>query len=216
MSILQQLTSLPDTQLNQQIADFSKRYDGTNMLFTGTLKGIPFENSLFYVKIRYPHLRLTNITDEYFIDVREKFSLIPYLPKIGYYNYLGKCLFLAKKPQKQYKRSICSSIYRMYNPNKDTRLGVTDDLFSVTLETLNPSYVPLDSLTHPLLTNIAINRFFAITSYKNKNFLTYRCCAIAELDYTSMTIKPTHEIMRQEIVDFLKRTGVTKWKLQPI
>jgi len=216
MSILQQLTSLPDTQLDQQVADFSKRYDGTSMLFTGIIKEKSYENALFYVKLRYPHLRLTSVTDEFMIDVRSSFSLVPYLPKVGYYNYLGKCLFLAKKPQRQYKRSACSSIYRMYSPNKDTTIGITDDFYSVVLETLNPSYVPLDTLTHPLLTNIAINRFFAVTSYKNKNFLTYRCCAIAELDYTTMTIKPTHEIMRQEIVDFIKRTGVTKWKLQPI
>lgn len=216
MHFLQKLTDLPPTH-NLVFEDMQRRYQGTLLKYTPE-KGDAFP-------IRYEQKDGHNILftkengDLFFVDYQKDYPITPLLPKIGYYNVGGNPIFLIKLPQRQWKHSFCSGIYRAIGlmGKVDTRL-TPQQWFELAKETINPQYVSLDDLTHPLFVNIALNRNLCISkinlqSIPSKTGLFYKRYLIGYLDYNSKVVHIIQPTLRQEVIDYFKYQRIKQWNL---
>ena len=213
MSTCAKLTDLPDGH-ELQTQDFDKRYQNTYLLVEGT----PME-FIGREGIKYHFQDTTKQNKPYIWNVKEKpnLDIVPFLPAIGYYNVGGVPIYLYKVPQKQYKRSFCSSIYTSSSINRGltTRTDQATAWKPIVLEAANPTYALLDEIVKPIFAYVALNRQFAIqTNATNGLNLIYRQYQIGELDFKEKCIQVFQPTFYQEVQDLLKYTGVRKWNLK--
>lgn len=217
MHMYQQLINLGEASVDAYHADFAKKFDST-VILVSTPK---FKDKPMYLKVRGHSLRFqTNeMQDEILVDPREnkhEIYMKPLLPKIGYYNVGNMAINLYKSPQRQWRSSLCNGIYTIgsvINKEYNRQLDQISWL-DVGNAVVNPVYIHMDKITHPLFSNIALDHRFAISTHKGKNFFTYRGCGIGLLDYNNYTIEPLFSHLKQEIADFLQRNGIRVWKLK--
>lgn len=139
------------------------------------------------------------------------------LPKVGYYNVNGNPVYLVKLPQRQWKRSLCNSIYKILPPINTMGAMMTNGniWFALAQEVLNPTYASLDDIRINLFANVAISRKFVVAKdTKGIPCLMYKRYKIAELDFKTRSVIVTQPLLMQEVRDLFKYTGVTTWTLQ--
>ena len=206
MSLLSRLSDLPDGH-SELWHDFSKRFNETYMvLTTDTGKKHPV---FFYGKDgNYLIFRARHQSDNIYVDVNQDANIQPFIPPVGYYNINTQAHYLIKVPQRQWKRSFCNSIYKLKLDDNNQRLG-----WDVVKAILNPEYLDLNAVTTPFLSNIALSKYFALKYIDEKTNLYYRQYQVGHLDFDNMTIHFKQPVLLQEIRDFFKYTGVTKWNL---
>ena len=212
MTFLLRLTDLPEG--NENIAsDFEKRYLSTYLqqyMSNGERRIIYFEgrsgsNYQFWVPSDNSRFLFQPKLDED-LDIR------PLLPDVGYYNVQGHPKYLYKVPQKQYKRSFCSSTYTIAGAGM-TREGNSWTMMAQTV--LDPMYAKLDEITKKLFSYIALTPKFAIQENdKGRSQLLYRQYPVGVLHFKERAIEVIQPTMYQEVMDLFKSTGVQTWKLK--
>lgn len=213
MSIYEQLISVDGATADSLANDYAKRYDGTIMLVTYG-KHI---KSPMYIKCRGHSLILAteHVEDTLQFDGRTNdVQIEAFLPKVGYYNVGNQAINLYKYPQRQWRRSFCNSIYRAGSVNNSLPRANDHSFFTMAQAILNPVYVPMDKVAHPLFGNVALSRWYAIARVRKESFLTYRGCSVGSLCFDTGEITALHSTFQQEIQDFLNRNGVKVWKLK--
>jgi hypothetical protein len=207
MSFLAELTDFDTDDHPYAISDFSKRYLRTYLLYEGKPALVHnveerFINFKFLLDKSYKlyHIGAPNL------------NIQPLLPKVGYYNVQGKPVFLYKNPQKQYKRSFCSSTYTTDEPtlramDRTTLTSYWEDLAQATI---NPDYAHLDELQRSILGYVALNLKFAIQG----NILLYRKYPIGILNFQTRTLTIQQPLLMQEVQDLFQYTEVQTWKLK--
>ena len=141
------------------------------------------------------------------------------MPKVGYYNLRGNPFYIIKSPQRQWKRSLCSSIYQILPPiknieNRTERLP-SSYWFALAKECLNTSYASLDDIQKQIFANIALNNKFVVAKDTNNiPILVYKRYKVAVLDFNSRSVIVTEPLLLQEVRDLFKYTGVTTWTLR--
>jgi len=160
-----------------------------------------------------------SMSDGNFIDFRPTDADVidVLLPKVGYYNVNGNPIYLVKYPQRQWKRSLCSSIYKILSPinTNNNRNHPADIWYALGKESLSPIYASLDDIKINLFANVAISLKFVVAKDQfDVPCLMYKRYKVAELDFANRTVIVTQPLLRQEIQDLFKYTGVRTWTLQ--
>ena len=210
MSILYRLTSVPDGNPDGQMQDFERRYGNTYMSYTNP------EDERFPVfvrRVRGMQICMNTEDRELVDDLRTIKGLDVILPKVGYYNINGQARYLVKRPQRQWRRSLNSSIYQLLSP-EITMPSLDPEWLELCREIEAPSYVNLSQLSHPFFTNVAMSPLFAVARNKGNNFLVYRRCKVGSLDQKKKIITLTHKTLEQEVKDLIRRQGAYEWRLQ--
>ena len=89
--------------------DMTRRYENTYMVMD--VKGVP--TPVAYAgssASKYVFSAIDGRTIELRPTDTDEINVL--LPKVGYYNVNGNPIYLVKCPQRQWKRSLCNSIYR--------------------------------------------------------------------------------------------------------
>jgi len=212
MNCFAKLTDLPETS-DLIRSDFEKRYLNTYMRQTIDSK----ERIVYFIGFdgSNAHFRDSQSGKTAIHSIREDVALDTFLPNVGYYNVMGRPMYLYKNPQKQWKRSFCNSIYVTDAPGMNGRQDNATAWRDIALEVMKPVYAHLDELTKKLYAYVALTKKFAIAADPQGNMnLLYRQYTVGRLDFASHIITVLQPTLKQEIMDLLKYTGVTTWKLQ--
>ena len=212
MKSLELLTDLPDGH-PQQLLDFDQRYSNTTLLYT-TAEG---ERHLVnYSGQEHGKIFLYRSgADLIELSVKSQPDIKPWLPAIGYYNVGSIPFYLLKTPGRQYKRSMCPGVYKLYPTNFLMRdVNSRDYWHHLVQQTLAPIYMHMDQVVSKACTDVALSREFAISSVRaNQPLLHYRQYPIGNLDYESRSVIILQPALKQEVMDFFKNTGVKQWNI---
>lgn len=194
--------------------DMTRRYENTYMVMD--VKGVP--TPVAYAgssASKYVFSDISGSTIELRPTDTDEINVL--LPKVGYYNVNGNPIYLVKHPQRQWKRSLCSSIYKILPPINTMMGGPQGGMlwFALAKEVLNPTYASLDDIRINLFANVAISSKFVVAK-DNMGIpcLMYKRYKIAELDFKNRTVIVTQPLLMQEVRDLFKYTGVSTWTLQ--
>ena len=213
MNTLQRLTDLTNG-IEQQLADFDKRYLNTFMLLDGRVAYYVGRNGHQF------HFNMADDDTTIIWDHRNnpEWDIQVLLPSVGYYNVGGTPVYLYKVPQKQWKRSFCSSIYSASNITEGGitgRRGNEAAFKQIALAAIKPIYAHLDELTKPLYAYVALTKKFAIqANHKNDMMLMYRQYMVGRLNFNEKVVEVVQPTLYQEVADFFKYTGVKEWKMK--
>lgn len=203
MSLFARLSELPNGHADER-NDFDKRFNHT-YLINYEKKEKPEVLLNRGLDGYYVHFRRKS-GETYVVDGRKDFPIEPFMPKTGYYNSNLNLFYIYKTPARQWKRSICSSIYRI-----NTELTIHKDNWYDLIEgILNKQYVHIDYINNPLFSKYAITPNFAVKPDLN---LYYKEHVIASINFQSKEIKLMEQELKQELLDFFKHHGIYKWKL---
>lgn len=213
MTSFARLTDYPPNHPGIQ-DDMTRRYENTYMVMN--IKGVP--TPVAYAGSSPSKFVFTDI-DGRTIELRptDMDEINVLLPKVGYYNVNGNPIYLVKCPQRQWKRSLCNSIYKILAPINTMNIGPQGGMlwFALAKEVLNPTYASLDDIRINLFANVAISRKFVVAKDgKGIPCLMYKRYKIAELDFKYRSVIVTQPLLMQEVRDLFKYTGVTTWTLQ--
>ena len=204
MSLFARLSELPDDHPDQR-GDFDKRY-----LLTYMVNNIGKTPEIVLYRNREDWKCILNKLDgdRLYIDGRKDCDIQPFMPKPGYYNSDLNLLYIYKTPNRQWKRSFCSGIYKIIN-----NIGTEKERWHIFAQAiLEAKYLELDHIVSPLMSKYAITRHFAINE---DCILHYKKHPIALLNFNHMEIQLIEPELKQELMDFFKYNRITKWKLNP-
>jgi len=140
-----------------------------------------------------------------------------FMPETGYYQYTNGAFYIYKDPQRQWKRSFCSNIYVITSPMNtlDNWSRLDNNTWRKMADAiLTTKYVSLDKVTNNQNCNIALNKSFACAIDNNDQpHLCYRRVPIGNLDIQNKVITNVPDVIKQEVIDLLQRTGVKLWTL---
>lgn len=209
MNILFALTShKPDTSLALVKEDFSRRYGETYMRLVLVNKA----EQLVYV------YALTNALDVITIDshgmkttypLHDIVSLQPWLPQSGYYQLPTKCIYVERRPARQWKRSFNLNLYRC---NDDISSNTILDLFETwkyQQHTYQLDDVDEDSPQIKLTDHLA-------TGYSTQHrrlCIMFEDTPIAKVTPKKKQINLIVPQFKQELSDFLRKRNLHHWKL---
>jgi hypothetical protein len=202
MSLFARLSELPEGHAECR-TDFDKRYTNTYMIdYSEEKPKVLLNRGLDGGTI---HFRMKNTTS-YLIDGRKDHPIEPFMPKPGYYNSKMNILYIYKTPNRQWKRSFSSGIYRVNNELATDK----NNWFDIIEGILDNKYVHLDMISNELFSKFAITPQFAV---KPDCHLYYKEFIIGKMNFQKYQINLLEPELKQEIVDFFKHHGVYKWKL---
>jgi len=207
---LAKLTDLPEGHEGIR-TDFDKRYTNTYMVDVVDNK----PRIVFFIGCDANSYHFRDVlTDNTTIYTKQSdVNITPFLPGVGYYNVQGIPMYLYKVPQKQWKRSFCTSIY--VTPTLPGRYNTDPRWKALAVEALHPSYAHLDEISKKIFSFVAVSKKFAIQQDEQSNInLLYRQYVVGRLDFNLRTITVVQPIFLQEIQDLLKYTGVQTWNLK--
>lgn len=209
MKLFAKLTDLPDGHPDI-IPDMQKRYVGSYMKY-GDL-AVYVNNVSNQGNCVFSDL----MGREFVIDhqAEDENQLVPYLPKVGYYNVNGNPVYIAKHPERQWRRSFGKHIYQLMQTMDGLLQQFGNNVWGqIAQEAINPEYVRLSDINHKLFANIALSHEFAVVMQNKTPWLVYKRYPIGTLDITKKQIKLTQPLLRQEVMDMLKRNGDVTWAL---
>lgn len=150
-------------------------------------------------------------------------------PEIGLFNHKESFLFFHRFPERQWKRGIVGTNAEVNDPLYAVKYqisGLRDCIRSTPIDyhTLTSAFnrVYPEGLIQACVwcqekSGVALNRVFGITKNptKDKNLILWKHSSmIGEIDPSTYHIIVHEESFRQEVADFLKRTGETFWNLK--
>jgi hypothetical protein len=197
--------------------DMDKRFQNTYMALWDSIKKC-FIPTLYYGYTNSKYVFIKSNGDYVELLAQDKTEVKPILPKVGYYNIRGTPHYVIKIPQRQWKRSLCNSIYQILPPVNDPQLQrerlPQSYWYALAEECLNPTYASLDDVKKSLFANIALNNKFVLIKDSNGiPILGYKRYKVAELDFNTRSVIITEPLMTQEIQDLFKYTGISTWTL---
>jgi len=200
------------------INDMDKRYNRTFILIQRK-KDSPLE--LFEVHDRIDDSIYRFIgTSDININIKENtvVDVQAFMPETGYYLYNHGAFYVYKYPQRQWKRSFCSNIYVMTSPMNtlDNWSRLDNSTWRKMADAiLTTKYVSLDKVVDNKTCNIALNKSFACAvDHNDQPHLCYRRVPIGDLDIENKVITNVPDVIKQEVMDLLQRTGVKLWTIQ--
>lgn len=231
---LANLTNVSDSNTLEQLVEFEKRYNKTYVRLKFPHRE---EVEVWFIEhingdegtITLTHPKDGTIVIRYDTEC----EIIPDFPDTGLFNYGGAFLACYRRPDRQWKRGVCERNFKLLSPfdgvfSKFAPFLRTIDT-AITFESLGAAYnstYPRSLLAgHAILTNnpklagIAINKDIgltkSVTEESGQVILWWHTNPIGTIEKGTRSITIHHQPMKQEILDFLTRTGERGlWNLQ--
>ena len=202
MNTFEKLTALP---INHNLFrdDWDKRYNHTYMLYN---------DEVVYVEGRdgYTVYLLTNGKGSVTLDMTDNkpVNLKPWLPDTGYYcNDKFVIIDLVCNPQRQWKRSFTTSIYK---DNSGLIMRLTQGIqWCDAIH--NPTYhkEPIKSKATQNKDLMCISKDLLLLDKS----IYYRGLIIGEVNFEKKQLKLSYPYFTQEVNDILYRKGLKEWNL---
>jgi hypothetical protein len=215
MNTFETLTALTRTHDSFR-SDFERRYHNTYiLLMTPSTKGELVPHFVSGQVSTYVY-RFRNVLSGKDIDIditvkddnEETYKARVFIPEAGYYILNGEVFYICQRPTRQWQRSFNGRNYNIFalSNGKQYRNPSAEQVRAI----FEKNHISLDN-AQPHCEHVLTTKLCIQPNKDNTSNLLYRRVKIGTLDFDKKSITLTCDLIRQELIDILKRTGVCTW-----